>query len=338
MGVSTSLLKGTPVKGWILYRDDATQLKPEAYEIRRLLEEAEKEGIELDVFKPEQFDLIVTREGDKSILINSERHSLPDFVIPRMGAGTTYFTFAVLRHMERLGIHIVNSSSSIEVVKDKLYSQQILAENNLPVPKTMLVKFPVDIDLVEKNLGFPVVVKTLSGSQGSGVFLAENRRTFDDLMQLIEATNKAANVILQEFVKASRGTDLRVFTLGGRAIACFKRSGGDGSFKANFSAGGSVEPYEITPEIEWLATQTSKILNLDMAGIDLLFDEDHFKICEANSSPGFQGLEDALDINIPKEIFHYLRVRLGLFNYGLSKPESIPCQQKERLKLHNTSE
>jgi len=302
------------MKGWIIYKDDATQLRPEAYEIHRLIEVAKDEGIDLEVFRPEQFDLIVTREDEKSILIDSDKRELPDFVIPRMGAGTTYFTLAILRHMERLGIHVLNSPESIEIVKDKLYSHQILAENNLPVPKTMLVKFPVNIDLVERNIGFPVVVKTLSGSQGSGVFLAENKSTFDDLMQLIEATNKTANIILQEFITASKGTDLRVFTLGGRAIACFKRTNKSGGFKANFSSGGEVEQFEITPEIEWLATQTSNILNLDMAGIDLLFDNDHFKICEANSSPGFEGLESSCNLNISKEIFHYLRIRLGMFS------------------------
>lgn len=302
------------MKGWIIYKNDATQLRPEAYEIHRLIEEAAAQNIELEIFKPEQFDLLVTREGKKSILVNSERRDLPDFVMPRMGAGTTYFALAVLRQFEQLGIHLVNSSASIEAVKDKLYSQQILAQQNLPVPKTMLVKFPVDINLVESQLGFPVVVKTLSGSQGSGVFLAENRSTFSDLIQLIEATNKTANVILQEFITASRGTDLRVFTLGGRAIACFRRTNSEGGFKANFSSGGGVEPFEITPEIEWLATQTSKVLNLEMAGIDLLFDNDHFKVCEANSSPGFQGLEKSCGLNIPREIFHYLRIRLGLFS------------------------
>jgi gamma-F420-2:alpha-L-glutamate ligase len=320
------------MKGWIIYKDDATQLKPEAYEIHRLVEEAKKDNIELEVFKPEQFDLIVTQDDEKSILVDSQKRELPNFVIPRMGAGTTYFTLAVLRQMERLGIHIVNSSESIETVKDKLYSQQILAQNNLPVPKTMLVKFPINVELVEQNLGFPVVVKTLSGSQGSGVFLAENRQTFEDLMQLIEATNKTANIILQEFIKESKGIDLRVFTLGGRAIACFKRINKSGGFKANFSSGGEVEPYEITPEIEWLATQTSNILNLDMAGIDLLFDKDHFKICEANSSPGFEGLEKSNNMNIPKEIFHYLRIRLGKFqknNINQNREVSIKKKNKK---------
>jgi len=100
------------MKGWVIYRDDATQLRPESYEIHRLVEEAKKEGIDLEVFKPEQFDLIITREDEKSILVNSKKRELPDFVIPRMGAGTTYFALAILRHMERLGIHVVNSSNS----------------------------------------------------------------------------------------------------------------------------------------------------------------------------------------------------------------------------------
>lgn len=300
--------------GWIIYKDAATQLRPEAFEVHRMMSEAKDSDINLEVFSPEQFDLIVTQDDTRSLLVDGKQRTLPDFVVPRMGAGTTYFTLAILRHMERLGIHTVNSSTSIETVKDKLFSQQILAQNNMPVPHTMLVKFPVNVKLVEESLGFPVVVKTLSGSQGSGVFLAETKRSFRDLMELIQATNKNANIILQQFIAPSRGKDLRVFTLGGRVIGCMMRqSEGDG-FKANFSAGGSVEPYPISPEIEWLATQTSQILNLDMAGIDLLFDDDHFKICEANSSPGFQGLESCTEgLNVPKELFHYLRIRLGKF-------------------------
>ena len=301
------------MKGWIIYRDSAASLRPEAYEIHRLVKAGQKAGIELVVYAPEQFDLTVTREDERSILLDGEYVGLPDFIIPRMGAGTTYFTLAIIRHLERLGVYSVNSSTSIDTVKDKLFAQQILAENNLPTPKTMLVKFPVDVSRVEKILGFPVVVKTLSGSQGSGVFLSKGKTEFHDLMQLIEATNKTANIILQEFIKDSHGRDLRVFTIGGRAVACFERRAEGDAFKANFSAGGSVVEHEITPEIEWLATQTSNVLNLDVAGIDLLFNGDHYLICEANSSPGFEGLETCLDRNMADEIMHFLQIRLGLF-------------------------
>lgn len=133
-------------------------------------------------------------------------------------------------------------------------------------------------------------------------------------MQLIEATNKNANIILQEFIANSHGRDLRVFTIGGRVAGCYERRGQEDSFKANVSAGGSARPFQITPEIEWLATQTANILDLDVAGIDLLFDNGHYKICEANSSPGFEGLESCLNVDIAAQILHFIRIRLGMFN------------------------
>ncbi len=316
------------MRGWIIYNDSANRLKPETYEINRFLEVAKSEDIELEVFSPDQFDLTVTSEDDKSILIDGNRVSLPNFVLPRMGAGTTYFALAILRHLERLGVYCVNESSAIDTVKDKLFAQQILAEKNLPTPKTMLVKFPVDVQLVEKQIGFPVVVKTLSGSQGSGVFLSKSISEFDDLMQLIDATSPTANIILQQFVKSSHGRDLRVLTIGGRAVACIERNSNGDSFKANISAGGAGKAHPITPEIEWLATQTSNVLGLDVAGIDLLFDEQHFQICEANSSPGFEGVEAALDINMAKEIFHFIRIRLGIFYQPVEKPINKQTNKK----------
>ncbi len=301
------------MKGWVIYKSNSKQLTPDLYEANRLEEQAREFGIELTHYTPDQFDLIVTREDEKSIYLDGQLTPLPDFVISRLGAGTTYFTLAVLRHLERLGVQTFNAANSIETVKDKLYTQQILAQHNLPVPRTMLVRFPIDIDMVERSLGFPVVIKTLSGAKGSGVYLADSRRSFEDVMQLLKYTKKDINLILQEYIETSHGKDLRVFTIGGKVVACMLRSNATGGFKANFSQGGNVDSFPVTPEIEWLATETSRLLGLDIAGIDLLFDNDHYKICEANSSPGFKGIESCCDVNIAQEILNYARVRLGIF-------------------------
>ncbi len=189
-----------------------------------------------------------------------------------------------------------------------------MAASNLPVPKTMLVKFPIDIELVEKQLGFPVVIKTISGSKGSGVYLSESAKNFEDLMTLIESTKSGANIILQEFISDSRGRDLRVLMVGGRAVACMQRVATDGSFKANISRGGDAQPYPISPELELLAIEATRKTGLDIAGVDLLFDKDHFKVCEINSSPGFKGIERAYpDMNVADIILQYVEMRLGIF-------------------------
>ncbi|MDX1906740.1 MAG: RimK family alpha-L-glutamate ligase [Bacteroidia bacterium] len=296
------------MQGWILYKDSLQALKPEAFAVKRLVETAELMGIDLQVYRPEEIDIIVNREDRKSIRVNGKISQLPDFVIPRMGAaGITYFTMAVLRHLERMGVRSFNPSGSVDIVKDKLYQLQILAAHNLPIPRTMLAKFPVDADLVEQQIGFPAVVKALSGSRGRAVFLTPDKTSFSDIMQFQEATNKGANIIIQEFIENSFGRDLRVFVVGGKVKAVMMRQAANGNFKANYSLGGEVYQFASSGEIESLAYDITRILNLDITGIDLLFDKDgSYKICEVNASPGFKGIEKCCDVDIAREILSYI--------------------------------
>jgi glutathione synthase/RimK-type ligase-like ATP-grasp enzyme len=83
------------------------------------------------------------------------------------------------------------------------------------------------------------------------------------------------------------------------------------NFKANYSAGGLVESYNLNPSIEWLAIESSRLIGLDIAGVDILFDKDNnYRICEINSYPGFEGFEKATGLNVPEEIFSYVKLRL----------------------------
>ncbi len=306
-----SARKEAKMTGWILYKRREADLTDEDYEARRFLQVAGEVGVDVRLLTPDQFDLVVTRDDRRGVLLDGRTVPLPDFILPRMGAGTTYFALAVIRHLERLGVQSVNSSQSIETVKDKLYTQQILAQSNLPFAKTMLARFPVDVDQVERQLGLPVVVKTVSGSYGSGVHLCRTRPQLTDILQLVTSANRSATIILQEFIRGSRGRDLRVIVIGGRPVCAMLRRSTDGSFKANISRGGAGKPFQMTPRVGWLATEVSRLLGLDVAGIDLLFHGDSYRVCEANSSPGFQGLESCTDIDMPRQIYAFAAVRAG---------------------------
>jgi RimK family alpha-L-glutamate ligase len=296
------------MKVWILAKKENFN----SYENRRFHKEAEQMGIELQIVGPEEFDIVVTKEGRKSILHHSSPVDLPDCLIPRMGAGTTYFALAMIRHLERLGLFLLNSSQSIENAKNKLTTLQILATNNVPIPKTMLAKFPLNVDIVEREFTYPLIVKTVSGSYGKGVFLCENRAQLKDLADFIEVSkDPKVNVIIQEFVLSSNGKDIRVFVVGRRHIGAMVRIAREGKLKANFSAGGTVEPFDLNPALERLAVESAKLVGLDIAGIDILFDGDSYRVCEVNSSPGFEGFEKATGLNVPQEIYHYIQVRLG---------------------------
>lgn len=291
--------------GWILYNKLVSQLTAKDHAVNHLLAAAKHKNIQLKIVTPDQFDLIVSKENTQSILLEGKVSPLPDFILPRLGSSTTYFTLAILRHLERLGVFVCNKANSIEKVKDKLRLHQLLAESHLPTPKTMLVRFPVSADLVQQELGFPLIIKNITGNRGNGIYLCESKAQFVDIMELLFSINPQANIILQEFIAYSRGRDLRVFVIGGKPIGCMLRTS-QTSFKANFSRGAQVENFPLSDEIIRLSTETTKLVGLDVTGVDLLFDKDGLKICEANSSPGFKGFQQATNIHVAEAIFDYI--------------------------------
>ena len=285
------------------------RLTTEMYERERFVEEADKYGIDFNLVFADEIDLIVSRDDRKSIRFRNDIVSLPDCVLARTGSGTGYFNLSVLRQFERLNVPTLPNSNAIEQSKDKMYANQILAQAGLPIPKTMLTRFPCKAELVEKVVGFPCVLKVVTGSHGKGVYLCENAKQFEDLSELVSSIDFKASMIIQEYIAHSEGRDLRVIVIGGRVVGAMQRTATDGSFKANISRGGEGTPYEVDDEMEMLAIQVAKVLDLDIAGVDLLFHPDGYKICEANSSPGFKGFEKALGINVPEKVFTYAKMR-----------------------------
>jgi gamma-F420-2:alpha-L-glutamate ligase len=282
----------------------------DAYENQRLLDCLKKNGMQGCVLEPKYFDIIVSRSSVKSIRYKGERIELPDLVLSRTGAGTNYFTRSVMRQIEKFGIPVFNDADSISRVSDKLLTSQLLVKENLPIPKTILVNGDVDIELIEKEIGFPCVVKATSGSKGKTVHLCHNKKDFTGLMSLLASISLKKTMIIQEFVDAQPGTDLRVWVIGGKTVVAMKRTGAEGDFRANISQGGTAELFEITDEVDYLARETARVLGLQIAGVDLLFDKDGYKICEANSSPGFEGMDQYCGQDMAQRIVDFIKLKI----------------------------
>jgi len=291
---------------WILHY--ATGI--DAYENQRLLACLAKNGLKSLVLEPKYFDIIVSRSSAKSIRYKGEKIELPDLVLSRTGAGTNYFTRSVMRQIEKFGIPVINDADSISRVSDKLLTSQLLVKENLPIPKTILVNGDVDIELIEKEIGFPCVVKATSGSKGKTVHLCQTKKDFISLMSLLSSISLKKTMIIQEFVDAQPGTDLRVWVIGGKSVVAMKRIGVEGDFRANISQGGTAELFEITDEVDYLARETARVLGLQIAGVDLLFDKDGYKICEANSSPGFEGMDQYCGQDMAQRIVDFIKLKI----------------------------
>lgn len=238
---------------WLFFNRDLAPDVPEAHEVLRFAEAAKALDIELLVLKPAEFDLVVDSNHSWSAIYQGRELPKPDLIIPRTGSETSYFTLAVLRHFERMGVAIVNPPAAVEAVADKLHTLQVLAGAKIPIPKTILGKFPADVALVEREIGFPVVVKKLRGTRGAGVMLAENRAQFDDLANLLDGVAPGQDFLFQQYIKASHGRDVRLLVIDSKVVAAMERRSTDGGFKSNISLGGSGQPFAAPPEMVKLA-------------------------------------------------------------------------------------
>jgi RimK family alpha-L-glutamate ligase len=132
------------------------------------------------------------------------------------------------------------------------------------------------------------------------------------MMEFVGNLDTPKILLVQEYIDAKPGEDLRVYVIGGKVIGAMKRHAPEGDFRANISAGGRGEPFEVNNEIDYLAREAARICGLDIAGIDLLFDKDGYKICEANSAPGFEGFENYCQVDIAGQIAEYIKYKLGM--------------------------
>jgi RimK family alpha-L-glutamate ligase len=287
-----------------------TKLDRNEYESTKLVESFTSKGITVTMAHPDDFDIIVDRDIRKGIKFKSQDLEMPQLVLVRLGAGILPFQLAVVRHFEQAGVLCVNGSQAIETVKDKLRSSQIMSKNGIAIPNTMMVRMPIDDGLVKNNIGFPCVVKVVTGSYGEGVYLCEKQRDYKKLMEFIDNLGNKKTMIVQEYLGERVGEDLRVLVVGGKVIGAMKRTAPEGDFRANITNGGTGENYPLTDEIEYLARETARALKLDIAGIDLLFDNRGFRVCEANSNPGFAGFEKYCGVDVADIITEYIKFKI----------------------------
>jgi len=278
---------------------------PRLYSTRRLKEAAIARGHEPRVLNTLSFSIEVER-GNPRLYYKNKRLSAYDAVIPRIGASITFFGTAVVRQFEQMGVFCVNPSHAISVSRDKLRALQVLSRHRVGIPTTLFVRHADEIiPGIERMGGPPVVVKLLEGTQGIGVILAESTKVAEAIIETLSGPAKM-NVLLQQFVKESRGRDLRAFVVGNRVVAAMRRIAGEGEFRSNVHRGGHAVAAELDEEYRRVAVHAAQVMGLRVAGVDMLEGKDGPVLMEVNSSPGLEGIEKATGVDVAGEIIAHI--------------------------------
>ena len=265
----------------------------DAHGVRRLQEAGQKHGCEL--VDPHAIRLGVD-EGKLTAWVDSigKLELQNTIVIPRIGSTSTEYSLAVLEHLEAGGASVLNPAAGVSLLRSKFNMLGYLAAAGIPVPDSILLRAPADIEAAARSLGgWPVVLKFIRGSQGLGVAIAQDESV---AASVIEALNFAQyDVLLQRYYPQAASSDIRVLVLGGKARWGMRRLAADGRFRSNIHRGGKAERIDLEGEhadYALLAERAASVFRLGLAGVDMFEGEDGPAVLEVNSSPGFEKPEE----------------------------------------------
>jgi ribosomal protein S6--L-glutamate ligase len=218
----------------------------------------------------------------------------------------TRYGTAIVRQLEREGIFTTVSAIAIVRARDKLRATQILSRV-VDVPKTVFSRNSTDIDgMLDQVGGAPVIIKLGLSTHGNGVVLADTKKAAKSALQAFYLYNEdGTNVMVQEYIEESAGTDIRVFVVGGRVVASMKRQSLDDDFRSNLHKGGEGTSIKLTEEERKIAIKAAKCLGLSVAGVDIMRSNRGPLVLEVNASPGF-GIEKITGRDVATPIIEYI--------------------------------
>ncbi|MGE5100491.1 MAG: ATP-grasp domain-containing protein [Deltaproteobacteria bacterium] len=254
------------------------------------LERRELSYVRLDaaahVFDPSEDDVpysLVVNRASPSAYLRGHRQS-------------TFHTLHWLRHLERIGIPVVNGSQVYAFELSKTSQLDLLEELGLPYPRSRAINDASRAVEAARGLRYPVLVKANIGGSGAGIVRYESEAALEGAVARGEVDLGVDGVALvQESAPLRDGHIVRVETLGGKYLYAIKVYPAVGSFdlcpadacqtttgvelvrgacavdapKTGLRVEGYEPPKEIIEQVEAI----SRRAGLDVGGIEYLVDD-----------------------------------------------------------------
>lgn len=267
-------------------------------------------GVLLTYLRPEEkLILAAARERGHDVTPLLDRELVLDFAAPRAGGSGLAVDVVLdrcvahtrggytLHTLERWGVPTLNTATAVAVCDDKARTSLALEAAGIPTPRTILT---YSLDAARRaceTLGYPVVIKPVSGSWGR---LLAKINGPDQLASVLSQKQELGSVqheifYVQEFVDKP-GRDIRAYVVGDRVLAASYRS--SDHWITNAARGAVSLPCPVTPEIEDLALRACAAVGARLAGVDLFETPDGLQVVEVNSGGEFKGLMTTTDVDI----------------------------------------
>lgn len=272
------------------------------------------ESIPEEVFKEKNAQLFVMakkRNVAVTLKSNSEIYTFLDTNLVKSFGGNLKYDCCLFfdhdaylaKNLEMLGMKVVNCARAFLLCENKANMYQELIANKISIPKTFILpsqniykregiqKF---VDEAIEELGLPLVIKTWYGLSGEGVFLIKRK---EDVFTVIDKF-KGDNILLQEFIGESAGTDVRLLVIKGKVVCALRRESASGNFRSNANLGGNLSQYIPTVVETKLAIDSAKVMGCDYAVVDILRGVTGSLVCEVNTTANISNFYNISKVDV----------------------------------------
>jgi len=250
------------------------------------------------------FDIIDDEELLLDLAQPDERWQQYDAVLCRSLSQSR--ALAVMYVLEHWGIPVHNSAATTATCNDKLLTTLALLRAHVPVPRTMLA-FAADsaVQGIE-TLGYPAVLKPVTGSWGRLLARVNDRDAAEAVLEHQETLGSYQHHIhyIQQYVSKPQ-RDIRAFVIGERTVCAIYRT--SEHWVTNTARGAVASNCPVTPELEQLCARAAQAVGGGILAIDLLEDpEQGLLINEINATMEFRNSIAPTGVDIPNLMLDYV--------------------------------
>src|SRR6056300_142237 len=208
-------------------------------------------------------------------------------VFVRAGAIKTLTSQALVSSLQTLGFFLVNDLEAMLVCDNKMSNIIALERNNISVPRTSIVNNVKSIEQAHNNIGgkFPVIIKTLKGTQGVGVSKVNDMASLVSVCQSLWKFD--ADLLIQEYFDLKSA--IRTLVVNNRIIGSAERiKVNDKEFRNNVHLGADTRPYQLSKIEKELVINAARSVGASYCGVDHCKVGKDFYVLEVNGSPGIR--------------------------------------------------
>lgn len=253
--------------------------KPEVKQM--ILEEAHK-FFETVLFAPLKKIKVECVNGKNKLLFRGTDLTSFDACYARLFPRDLMFGEIVLDILNQSDVFTPLTPEAFQITNHKYFTVKVLSRENIPIPISSLAVSPQTAIDMSHKIGYPVVIKLLSGFGGRGVMIANSESEFRPVLDTLKIFKEFIST--QEFVE-SESHDIRCFVFGEEVFG-IKRIPREGEWRTNVSRGGKAELIELSSAMKQDALKTAAILGLSVCSVDFMEVEGKYKLIEVNFAPG----------------------------------------------------